>query len=272
MLQQQQQQQHLHQQQQHQQQQQHLHQQQHHQQQQQHRYGSQHTAVTTGGGYEPTLLSLLTSSESALTDKLLRVGAVASHTSVRLDNPFDSDRSRHKATHDHRCTPAMAALLAPMQAVPVAQLTAASNQAEDSGSLADTPRDLDMFDPVAPDAPANEVVFSHPTPTLEPSSNNSNALQQSTKSPDRTFCAPAETTRTGRKTARASKLEEELEARLEAVAEERQQRRKEHLFRMRMMRAEGKERKAINDQKLKNAEAKSLLLKLKVEHLKKQLQ
>lgn len=196
---------------------------------------------------------------------------MASHRSVRLYNPFDSDRAQHKATHDQSCTPAVAALLAPMQAVPVAQLTS-SNQAEDSGSLADTPRDLDVLDPVAQDAPANEVVFSHPTPTLEPSSNNSNALQQSTKSPDHTFCAPAETTRTGRKTARASKQEEELEARLEAVAEERRQRRKEHLFRMRMMRAEGKERKAINDQKLKNAEAKSLLLKLKVELLKKQLQ
>ncbi|XP_037514611.1 uncharacterized protein LOC119390971 [Rhipicephalus sanguineus] len=191
--------------------------------------------------------------------------------SVRLDNPFDSHRARHKATHDHSCTPAVAALLAPMQAVPVAQLTA-SNHAEDLGSLADTPRDLDMFDPDVQDEPANEVVFSHPTPMLEPASNDSNALQQSRKISHSTLCASGETTRTGRKTARASKLEEELEARLEAVAEERRQRRKEHLFRMRMMRAEGKERKAINDQKLKNAEAMSLLLKLKVELLKKQLQ
>ncbi|KAH7955996.1 hypothetical protein HPB52_005487 [Rhipicephalus sanguineus] len=65
-------------------------------------------------------------SESALKDELQRVVAVASHMSIRLDNPFDRDRVRHKATDDDSCTPTVAAVLAPMQAVPVAELTEVS--------------------------------------------------------------------------------------------------------------------------------------------------
>uniref|UniRef100_A0A6M2D9P7 Mediator of RNA polymerase II transcription subunit 15 n=1 Tax=Rhipicephalus microplus TaxID=6941 RepID=A0A6M2D9P7_RHIMP len=120
-------------------------------------------------------------------------------------------------------------------------------------------------------ASANPADSTGDDDALEASSMEPNTVEQM-ESAEPTSSALAETALAGQKTARASELEEEVKARREAIEEERKLRREEHFFRMRMMRAEAKERKAINDQKLKNAQAKARLLKLKVELLKKQQQ
>ncbi|KAL1428686.1 hypothetical protein MTO96_003032 [Rhipicephalus appendiculatus] len=122
-------------------------------------------------------------SVSALTDELHRVGAVASYMPLCLDNPFDSDRARHKPTYNRSCAPALTPLLTPMEAVPVAKLIG-SNHAKDSASPADTTRDLDLFDPDVPNAPANQV-FSNPALMQEATS-----VEQSRKSSRPYFLCP----------------------------------------------------------------------------------
>ncbi|KAH6933373.1 hypothetical protein HPB50_014482 [Hyalomma asiaticum] len=72
----------------------------------------------TGGGTPPP---------SQMTDELQRVGDIASHMSVRLPNPCDSDRCRHNAVpggsqpSKSQCTPAVAALLSETQDRPLEQ-------------------------------------------------------------------------------------------------------------------------------------------------------
>lgn len=74
--------------------------------------------VMPGGGTPPP---------SQMTDELQRVGDIASHMSVRLPNPCDSDRCRHNAVpggsqpSKSQCTPAVAALLSETQDRPLEQ-------------------------------------------------------------------------------------------------------------------------------------------------------
>nr|XP_054930764.1 myb/SANT-like DNA-binding domain-containing protein 3 [Dermacentor andersoni] len=59
----------------------------------------------TGGGK---------AADSVLTEELQRVGAVASHMSIRIDNAFDSDRARHDVPASE-ATAVVTALLSSMQ-------------------------------------------------------------------------------------------------------------------------------------------------------------
>ncbi|KAH6928143.1 hypothetical protein HPB50_012194 [Hyalomma asiaticum] len=78
----------------------------------------------TGGGTPPP---------SQMTDELQRVGDIASHMSVRLPNPSDSDRCRHNAVpggsqpSKSQCTPAVAALLSETQDRPLEQSAVSPN-------------------------------------------------------------------------------------------------------------------------------------------------
>ncbi|XP_054930764.2 uncharacterized protein [Dermacentor andersoni] len=210
----------------------------------------------TGGGK---------AADSVLTEELQRVGAVASHMSIRIDNAFDSDRARHDVPTSE-ATAVVTALLSSMQ--PAAIPEGDGSEFADHHANQDDPIwELEPLSPLNADTSCTETeCLGEPEASQAPQVPVS---QQSVNRPTRPL--PPLVRKRG-STARTSQLDKEIHARLEAVAEERVNRRKEHLLRMKIARAERKELKAINAQKLQNAEAKAALLTLKMQLLKKQLE
>ncbi|XP_077489681.1 uncharacterized protein LOC144100713 [Amblyomma americanum] len=137
--------------------------------------------------------------------------------SVRIANPFDSDRARHDAASaaSDSATPAVARLLAQMQTEPVVAASAAVNGTEDPDDLQDFLYEGSTelvslccqgeFDELLP--PPRQSTPQSPGPAAHPTTGFD--------VPDASTATPTRVNR------RRTALEDELQAHLEAVAEEK---------------------------------------------------
>nr|XP_050042645.1 myb/SANT-like DNA-binding domain-containing protein 3 [Dermacentor andersoni] len=227
---------------------------------------------STGGG---------TPSPSQATDELQQVGAIASHMAVRLSNLFDSDRSGHHAVPGEsqscqtQCTPAVVTLLSQTQ-----------NGSLGSQDAADEPDYWSWDDAGRPQAEPETNAAPLPTTT------ESRELVHGTASPDAVVTEPgAAATSSGpvpagtRRPATSSSQRQtavalELAARLSAIKDDREEKKKEHLLKTKYMRLEHKykslHRRAEHEQTMQllrlkeaNQKTKAEILKLQLEALKK---
>ncbi|KAH7946367.1 hypothetical protein HPB49_023639 [Dermacentor silvarum] len=182
---------------------------------------------TTGGGCAPA---------SQLTDELERVGAVASHMSTRVENPFDSDRGRHAATPRSQSTPSVVSLLQPMQVETLEPPNDGIYEWEIPASPGESSQAVCMQD-AQNGATAAEVELSaeggpaalQPAVLQLASPLQAAPLQTTPQHP-----APAQRRMHTKKEA----VEEELSARLSGVEEDNKRKRKEHLLKMKLMRTQ----------------------------------
>ncbi|XP_049528276.1 uncharacterized protein LOC125947497 [Dermacentor silvarum] len=177
---------------------------------------------TTGGDCAPA---------SQLTDELERVGAVASHMSTRVENLFDSDRWRHAVTPRSQSTPSVVSLLQPMQMetleppndsiyewdIPASQNDESSEVVCVQAQNGATEAEVELS---AQRGPAD---LQPAVPQL------ASPLQATPQNP-----APAQC----RTLTKRAAVEEELSARLSSVGEHNKRKTREHLLKMKLMRAE----------------------------------
>ncbi|XP_049519275.1 uncharacterized protein LOC125943797 [Dermacentor silvarum] len=212
---------------------------------------------TTGGGCAPA---------SQLTDELERVGAVASHMSTRVENPFDSDRGRHAVTPRSQSTPSVVTLLQPMQV-------------ETLQPPNDSIYEWDL--PASPNDESSEVVCIQAqngatTAEVELSAQGGPADLQPPVPP---LASPLQATPQNpapvqrRTLAKRAAVEEELSARLSSVEQDNKRKTREHLLKMKLMRAEHalhmRQSKQMHELDCASKKAKLELLMLKIDAVKK---
>ncbi|XP_077512606.1 uncharacterized protein LOC144123698 [Amblyomma americanum] len=260
----------------------------------------------TGGG---------SAAPSQLTEDLQRVGSVASHMGVRLANPFDSDRHQADPGGESQPTPSVAALLSRTQD---GSIPGASGDAEDplwswhyeEGS---PQQDEQMEEePVAMAASLTSATTATAAPSVLPAASTARAAGTSRMSSQRQSpavppapsgffvpatpaaaapspsvlpAASAESAAGTSRTAgmhRQSLVEQELAARLNNISAERAQKCKEHRLRMRLLRADHRDKLAkraavhqleMENLKLKNdlKRSKKILLELQIKAVKGEL-
>ncbi|KAH7971466.1 hypothetical protein HPB49_024435 [Dermacentor silvarum] len=210
-----------------------------------------------GGGCAPA---------SQLTDELERVGAVASHMSTRVENPFDSDRGRHAVTPRSQSTPSVVTLLQPMQV-------------ETLEPPNDSIYEWDL--PASPNDESSEVVCIQAqngatTAEVELSAQGGPADLQPPVPP---LASPLQATPQNpapvqrRTLAKRAAVEEELSARLSSVEQDNKRKTREHLLKMKLMRAEHalhmRQSKQMHELDCASKKAKLELLMLKIDAVKK---
>ncbi|XP_065299214.2 uncharacterized protein [Dermacentor albipictus] len=216
---------------------------------------------TTGGGSVPA---------SQLTDELERVGAAASHMSTRVHNPFDSDRGRHVFTVGSQVTPSVVSLLQPMQVEsleppdenmyqwdsPASPVDDSCQDTQNRAVTAEMSAGPVDPQPVAPQPAAPQLPSPLPAAPSEATPQGSISVVQR-----RMFA-----------TKRAA-LEEELSARIQGVEEDRKRKKREHVLKMKLMRAEHalhmKQSKQLHELECATRKAKLELLQLKIAAVKK---
>ncbi|KAH7970166.1 hypothetical protein HPB49_000557 [Dermacentor silvarum] len=239
----------------------------------------------TGGGTPPP---------SQMTDELQRVGDIASHMAVRLPNPCDSDRSRHNAVpggsqpSKSQCTPAVAALLSETQDRPLEQFAGCQDMYDESTDLwswddnsspmedasTNTARPHGQVQDTSDSQPRNGGGAKPSEAAAVPSAASSSAAAAASSS----AAVPAGTKRASTcSSQRQTAVSIELGARLDAIKEDRDQKKNEHLLRLKFMRIEHKQKKAQHSEKLElfrlkiaNQKAKAEMVKLQLDIMKKQ--
>ncbi|XP_077550888.1 uncharacterized protein LOC144164248 [Haemaphysalis longicornis] len=244
-----------------------------------------------GGGSPP---------RKTLTDELEQVGAIASHMNRRLNNLFDGDRMRHNngtaASQDEvpprassagcssplplqTYTPGVMALLQPSQPIPVS---------EDGGCCSFWTTDPPSPPAVAggedmDDVPAACTAEVENTPSVflaaevenTPSVFLSSASSHSSRPARRSVAAASPPIISQAKQQQLS-VSDELRARMASVAKEDSQKNREHLLRMRLLRAESRDkaekRRQVHDLEVENLKAKRCLIELKIQLAKKKIQ
>nr|XP_050024771.1 myb/SANT-like DNA-binding domain-containing protein 3 [Dermacentor andersoni] len=216
---------------------------------------------TTGGGSAPA---------SQLTDELKRVGAAASHMSTRVHNPFDSDRGRHVFAVGSQVDPSVVSLLQPMQVEsleppddniyqwdsPASPVDDSSQDTQNRAVTAEMSAGPVDPQPVAPQPVAPQLPSPLPAAPSEATPRGSISVVQR-----RMFA-----------TKRAA-LEEELSARIQGVEEDSKRKKREHVLKMKLMRAEHplhmKQSKQLHEMECATRKAKLQLLQLKIAAVKK---
>ncbi|KAH6919821.1 hypothetical protein HPB50_029191 [Hyalomma asiaticum] len=223
----------------------------------------------TGGG---------TPQPSQVTDELQMVGAVASHMAVRLPNPYDSDRSRHGAvpggsqSSQSQCTPAVVALLSQTQDGPIGDASGCED--------IDEPPDCWSWDDVDGTELSTEATAAH-------SHNNEPATADGQPRESVAATAPGAPAASGdfaptsytdvpagkrrpASSARQTAVSLELAARISAIKEDREEKKQEHLLKLKYMRLEHRQNMQLIRLKKANQKAKAEMLKLQLDLIKKQ--
>ncbi|KAL1442344.1 hypothetical protein MTO96_046449, partial [Rhipicephalus appendiculatus] len=206
----------------------------------------------TGGGTPPS---------SEMTDELQRVGDIASHMAVRLPNPCDSDRSRHDAmpggsqSSNQLCTPSVAALLSQTQDRALEESGGCQDMydgATDSYSWEERSSPLGESSPIhsRPHGQVQDAAMSKPyhrggASLSEAADGAPTTTSGAASAATASAALPAGTKRTSTSgSQRQTAVSIELGARLDAIKEDREQKKREHLLRMKFMRIEHKQKKS----------------------------
>ncbi|XP_077490864.1 uncharacterized protein LOC144101592 [Amblyomma americanum] len=221
----------------------------------------------TGGGPPPP---------SQLDNELHHVGDVASHMGTRVDNPFDSDGSRYSNSGPLQRTPTAATLLEATQSEPQAEAdefdfswgrATDSSQAE-SGEAAE----------VAEVAPDDQEAYSNQDLQEQQCSDEEHNTPMLATTWEAILPATQPAGYQRRKAAPApneSVLATELSSRLEAVVADNKRKRKEHVLRVKHMKAQHelhmKHTVEMHALQSANKKAKMQLLQMKTAALKKDL-
>ncbi|KAL1474606.1 hypothetical protein MTO96_037849 [Rhipicephalus appendiculatus] len=223
---------------------------------------------------------------SQMTDELQRVGDIASHMAVRLPNRSDSDRSRHDAmpggsqSSKHQCTPSVAALLSQTQDRPL----------EESGGCQDVyDETTDPWSWESTSSPLEDASRNHSSPLrqIQDAAKSKLCYGGGERPPEAAAGPPTATSSAavpaGTKRAstsgsqRQTDVSIELGTSLDAIKKDREQKKEEHLLRLKFMRIEHKQKKRNTVKtmelfrlKITNQKAKAPMLKLQLDLVKKQ--
>ncbi|KAH7948719.1 hypothetical protein HPB49_001204 [Dermacentor silvarum] len=229
----------------------------------------------TGGG---------TPADSNMNEELQRVGAVASHMATRLENPFDSDRT---GPGTETTTPAVAALLASSQPGRSTDVDDADMQCENSWQW-DLPHSQDEEPAIQCTVPQNgdPALIAQRTPPAPPPPGVVPTADLPAAAPRVPIACRERRTNASRPScSRNDAVTSELGGRLAVITKDVQQKRKEHLLRMKLTREDHElrmklardehndrlqKREAEHAQVMENLKAKKVLLELKIKLLNKQ--
>lgn len=211
---------------------------------------------------------------SQVTDEMQLVGAVASHMAIRLPNPYDSDRSRHSVvpggpqSSQSQCTPAVVALLSQTQDGPVGDASGCEDVVDEPPEYWSWD-DVDGTEATGARSHDNEPATADGRPGAPEAPEAPGAPEASGDLAPTSSDVPAGKRRPASKTRQAA-VSLELAARLSAIKEDREEKKQEHLLKLKYMRIEHRQNMQLIRLKKENQKAKAQMLKLQLDFMRKQ--